>query len=147
MLRTPDEKYAGWAADAHPDMTQADLRSMATRMLDHGANLLWVAHNNPGEVEIGKWEPALRTKSATSGYSTAMVISVRKSRRRTREISGWHIMRSLWRDLSCRWSHLLEERMSLDPTVHMPSAITSRPLASGIRVDPSATGVSYHVSP
>lgn len=40
-------------------MTQADLRSMAGRMLDHEANLLWVGHNNPGEVEIGKWEPTL----------------------------------------------------------------------------------------
>lgn len=59
MLWTPDDKYAGWAADAHAETTSDEMRSMIGRMLDHGANLLWIGHNNPGEVGVDKWEPAL----------------------------------------------------------------------------------------
>jgi hypothetical protein len=59
MLWNPNDKYAGWAADAHPEMTSDELRSMVGRMLDHDANLLWIGHNNPGEVGVDKWEPAL----------------------------------------------------------------------------------------
>ncbi len=59
MLWNPDDKYSGWAADAHPEMTSDELRSMVKRMKDHGANYLWIGHNNPGEVGLDKWEPAL----------------------------------------------------------------------------------------
>jgi len=59
MLWNPDERYAGWAADAHPEMTSDQLRSMVKRMLDHKANILWIGHNNPGEVDMAKVEPAL----------------------------------------------------------------------------------------
>lgn len=59
MLWNPTDKYSGWAADAHPEMNSDELRAMVKRMLDHGANLLWIGHNNPGEVGVDKWEPAL----------------------------------------------------------------------------------------
>lgn len=59
MLWNPSDKYAGWAADAHPEMTADELRAMVKHMKDHGANYLWIGHNNPGEVALDKWEPAL----------------------------------------------------------------------------------------
>lgn len=51
--------YAGWAAFAYPQDASADLVAMLTRHKNAGANVIWMGHNNPGEVFPDKKEPAL----------------------------------------------------------------------------------------
>lgn len=57
--RTISEHYAGWAAVAYPEMDAADMEAMVQRMVDAGANVLWIGHNNPGVVDLDKVEPGL----------------------------------------------------------------------------------------
>jgi hypothetical protein len=51
--------YAGWAVEAYPELTAAEMEAIVRRMVEHGANVVWIGHNNPGEVEPGKAEPGL----------------------------------------------------------------------------------------
>ncbi len=51
--------YAGWAAEAYPEASAAEMQTMVQRMVDAGSNLVWIGHNNPGEVDAGKVEPGL----------------------------------------------------------------------------------------
>ncbi len=51
--------YAGWAVEAYPELSAADMEAMVRRMVDAGANVVWIGHNNPGEVEPDKVEPGL----------------------------------------------------------------------------------------
>lgn len=55
----PETAYAGWAAFAYPGDTLADLVAMLERHQAAGANIIWMGHNNPGEVFPDKKEPAL----------------------------------------------------------------------------------------
>jgi hypothetical protein len=55
----PRAHYAGWAVEAYPELTAAEMEAMVRRMADAGANVVWIGHNNPGEVEPGKGEPGL----------------------------------------------------------------------------------------
>lgn len=55
----PADKYAGWAAEAYPGVSQAEMEKMLRRMQAAGANYIWIGHNNPGEVVEGKAEPGL----------------------------------------------------------------------------------------
>lgn len=55
----PADKYAGWAAEAYPGVSQAEMEKFLRRMKDAGANYIWIGHNNPGEVVKGKAEPGL----------------------------------------------------------------------------------------
>src|SRR5437868_10518257 len=52
-------RYAGWAMIAYPSLTEDDLRAMLWRQLSAGANVVWVGHNNPGEVDASIAEPGL----------------------------------------------------------------------------------------
>ncbi len=52
-------KLTGWAFDAYPEMTSDEMAFHVNRHQQHGANFLWIGHNNPGEVDIHKVEPAL----------------------------------------------------------------------------------------
>lgn len=52
-------EFTGWAFDAYPEMTSEEMASHVKRHQQHGANFLWIGHNNPGEVDIHKVEPAL----------------------------------------------------------------------------------------
>ena len=52
-------RYAGWAMDAYPGDTTAYLKGEMARQLAAGANVVWLGHNNPGDVIPGKVEPAL----------------------------------------------------------------------------------------
>jgi len=51
--------YAGWAMDAYPGDSTAYLKGQMARQLAAGANVVWLGHNNPGDVIPGKVEPAL----------------------------------------------------------------------------------------
>ncbi|HWE63281.1 MAG TPA: hypothetical protein VHB98_16315 [Chloroflexota bacterium] len=51
--------YAGWAMDAYPGDSEATLVAEMQRQVQAGANVVWLGHNNPGEVSAQKHEPAL----------------------------------------------------------------------------------------
>ena len=51
--------YAGWAVEAYPEASAAEIEAMVQRMVDAGANVVWIGHNNPGEVDPDKVEPGL----------------------------------------------------------------------------------------
>ncbi len=51
--------YAGWAVEAYPELSAVEMEAMLRRMVDGGANVVWIGHNNPGEVDAGKVEPGL----------------------------------------------------------------------------------------
>ncbi|MGH2391644.1 MAG: hypothetical protein ACRDIE_25900 [Chloroflexota bacterium] len=51
--------FTGWAMDAYPGDTVATLKAEMARQIRAGANVVWLGHNNPGEVGAGKGEPAL----------------------------------------------------------------------------------------
>lgn len=51
--------YAGWVIDAYPDMSSDAMVAALTRMRDAGANLAWIGHNNPVDVDPNAKEVAL----------------------------------------------------------------------------------------
>jgi hypothetical protein len=51
--------YAGWAVEAYPEASAAEMEAIVQRLVDHGANVVWIGHNNPGEVDAAKVEPGL----------------------------------------------------------------------------------------
>ena len=51
--------YAGWAVEAYPELSAEEMETMVRRVVDAGANVVWIGHNNPGEVEADKVEPGL----------------------------------------------------------------------------------------
>jgi hypothetical protein len=51
--------YAGWAVEAYPGLSSAEMESIVRRMVQNGANIVWIGHNNPGEVDAAKVEPGL----------------------------------------------------------------------------------------
>ena len=53
------ERRVGWAVEAYPEMTAAEMEAVVRSMVRAGANVVWVGHNNPGEVDPGKVEPGL----------------------------------------------------------------------------------------
>lgn len=56
---TPPTRYAGWAVEAYPEHSAAEMEATVGRMVENGANVVWIGHNNPGIVEVGKVEPGL----------------------------------------------------------------------------------------
>lgn len=52
-------RYAGWAVEAYPEASAAEMEAIIRRLVDHGANVIWIGHNNPGEVDAAKVEPGL----------------------------------------------------------------------------------------
>jgi hypothetical protein len=51
--------YAGWAVEAYPESSAAEMESMIRRLVEGGADVVWIGHNNPGEVDTTKVEPGL----------------------------------------------------------------------------------------
>lgn len=51
--------YAGWAVEAYPEASAAEMEAIVRRMVNAGANVVWIGHNNPGEVDAAKVEPGL----------------------------------------------------------------------------------------
>ncbi len=51
--------YTGWAVEAYPEASAAEMEAIVRRMASHGANIVWIGHNNPGEVDAAKVEPGL----------------------------------------------------------------------------------------
>ncbi|MBN1659285.1 MAG: hypothetical protein JXA93_12845 [Anaerolineae bacterium] len=51
--------YAGWAVEAYPEASAAEMEATVQRMVAHGANVVWIGHNNPGIVDAQKVEPGL----------------------------------------------------------------------------------------
>jgi hypothetical protein len=51
--------YAGWAVEAYPEATSAEMEATVQRLADYGANVVWIGHNNPGIVDAEKVEPGL----------------------------------------------------------------------------------------
>ena len=52
-------RYAGWAVEAYPELSVARMQAMVRRIANAGANVIWIGHNNPGEVQPDKVEPGL----------------------------------------------------------------------------------------
>jgi hypothetical protein len=60
QTQTPTQTYyTGWAIVAYPGDTQSQMETALRRMKDAGANVVWIGHNNPGEVDERKVEPGL----------------------------------------------------------------------------------------
>jgi hypothetical protein len=66
VRRTPEVRadeppilYAGWAVEAYPEASAAQMEAIVRRLVEHGANVVWIGHNNPGEVDAAQGEPAL----------------------------------------------------------------------------------------
>lgn len=55
----PGPPWAGWAVEAYPEMSAAEMEALVRRLVAHGANVVWIGHNNPGEVDPAKVEPGL----------------------------------------------------------------------------------------
>ena len=51
--------YAGWALEAYPEESSAEMEATVRRLVDNGANVVWIGHNNPGVVDAQKVEPGL----------------------------------------------------------------------------------------
>lgn len=51
--------YAGWAIEAYPEASAAEMEATVRRVVEAGANVVWIGHNNPGEVNAEKVEPGL----------------------------------------------------------------------------------------
>jgi hypothetical protein len=51
--------FAGWAMDAYPGDSVAALQAQMRKQVSAGANIVWLGHNNPGEVDQTKGEPGL----------------------------------------------------------------------------------------
>ena len=56
---TAGPPYTGWAMDAYPGDSVGTLKSEMARQQAAGANVVWLGHNNPGEVDANKGEPAI----------------------------------------------------------------------------------------
>jgi len=59
MAATTGPHYAGWAVEAYPEASQEEMEAMVRRMVEGGANVVWIGHNNPGLVDPAKVEPGL----------------------------------------------------------------------------------------
>jgi hypothetical protein len=55
----PGPPWVGWAVEAYPEMSAAEMEAVVRRLVAHGANVIWIGHNNPGEVDPAKVEPGL----------------------------------------------------------------------------------------
>jgi len=55
----PADRFAGWVVFAYPGQSQAEMEGILQRLKGAGANVVWIGHNNPGEVVDGKAEPGL----------------------------------------------------------------------------------------
>jgi hypothetical protein len=51
--------YAGWAVEAYPEQSTAEMEATLRRLVNNGANVVWIGHNNPGVVDAQKVEPGL----------------------------------------------------------------------------------------
>jgi hypothetical protein len=52
-------RYAGWATEAYPSLSAATMQQIVARQRNAGANVVWIGHNNPGEVNAQVAEPGL----------------------------------------------------------------------------------------
>lgn len=52
-------RYAGWATVAYPWMSAEAMQQAVARQKAAGANVVWIGHNNPGEVDAQSSEPGL----------------------------------------------------------------------------------------
>jgi hypothetical protein len=57
--RAAPAHYAGWAVEAYPELSAVQMAEMVERISRAGANVIWIGHNNPGEVTLDKPEPGL----------------------------------------------------------------------------------------
>lgn len=57
--QTKQRCYTGWAMEAYPEMSEEEMAFHIERQVKEGANILWIGHNNPGEVNKEKVEPGL----------------------------------------------------------------------------------------
>jgi hypothetical protein len=51
--------YVGWVMVAYPELSIEELRAALGRQRSGGATIVWVGHNNPGEVDATSAEPGL----------------------------------------------------------------------------------------
>jgi hypothetical protein len=84
----PSDVYAGWAMEAYPDLAPQDFVTAFTRMRDGGANLVWLGHANPADVnpaanEVGLAYPvyaaALDPSSPQNGAAQAIIAAQRRA--------------------------------------------------------------------
>jgi hypothetical protein len=55
----PDPYYTGWAIVAYPEIRQEQMEADLRILKQAGANVIWIGHNNPGDVSLDKAEPGL----------------------------------------------------------------------------------------
>ena len=53
------QPYTGWCIESYPEMSKAEIKKHISRQIVFGSNIVWIGHNNPGEVEYDKVEPGL----------------------------------------------------------------------------------------
>jgi len=56
---TTYEMHIGWVVEAYPELSKEEMRAIVRRQREHGADVVWMGHNNPGEVDQTKKEPGL----------------------------------------------------------------------------------------
>jgi hypothetical protein len=59
QVDAPPAHYAGWAVEAYPEASAAEIEAIVRRLTASGANVVWIGHNNPGEADADKVEPGL----------------------------------------------------------------------------------------
>jgi hypothetical protein len=76
------ERRVGWAVEAYPEMTSAEMEAVVRSMVRAGANVVWVGHNNPGitwarairwcepDSRTGQWVIASTSTASLSSGST-----------------------------------------------------------------------------
>ncbi len=52
-------RYAGWAMEAYPTLSGSTMEQIVARQRNAGANVVWIGHDNPGEVNAQGAEPGL----------------------------------------------------------------------------------------
>ncbi len=55
----PSPLHLGWAYEAYPEATYAQMVSEMRGLSEGGADSVWIGHNNPGDVDSAKVEPGL----------------------------------------------------------------------------------------
>jgi len=53
------EFFSGWAMVAYPESSAEEFRGQIKKQKNSGCNFIWIGHNNPGEADADKVEPAM----------------------------------------------------------------------------------------
>ncbi|MBX6770355.1 MAG: hypothetical protein IRY83_01380 [Chloroflexi bacterium] len=82
--------YAGWAMEAYPDLSLTDFLSTFERMRAAGANIVWLGHSNPADVnpsaaEVGLAYPVYAAAIDPSDPQHEAALAILEAQRRALE--------------------------------------------------------------